>query len=67
MRHYFIILCFDWSWGRRRPPRNSLNENPVAAFGIGWLSHYLVDFPHGDGVVRGQKETRDIGLFFCCH
>ncbi len=24
-------------------------SNPVAAFGIGWLSHYLADFfPHGD-------------------
>jgi hypothetical protein len=23
--------------------------NPVAAFGVGWLSHYLADFfPHGD-------------------
>ena len=24
-------------------------ENPAAAFGVGWLSHYLADFvPHGD-------------------
>jgi hypothetical protein len=24
-------------------------KNPVAAFGVGWLSHYVVDFiPHGD-------------------
>lgn len=26
-----------------------LTKNPVVAFGIGWLSHYIVDFfPHGD-------------------
>lgn len=26
-----------------------LTANPAAAFGLGWLSHYLVDFiPHGD-------------------
>jgi len=27
----------------------AITTNPVAAFGIGWFSHYLVDFiPHGD-------------------
>jgi hypothetical protein len=27
----------------------SVTTNPAAAFGIGWLSHYLADFlPHGD-------------------
>lgn len=42
-------------------------ENPVAAFGIGWLSHYLADFiPHGDEPVgkwtEGPGGTRK--LFF---
>lgn len=27
----------------------SITTNPAAAFGIGWLSHYVADFiPHGD-------------------
>ncbi len=27
----------------------SRTKNPIVAFGIGWLSHYLADFfPHGD-------------------
>lgn len=42
-------------------------ENPAAAFGIGWLSHYLADFiPHGDEPVgkwtEGSGGTRK--LFF---
>ena len=38
--------------------------NPVAAFGVGWLSHYLADaFPHGDEPVgewakRGAEAWR---------
>src|SRR5688572_23907250 len=34
--------------------------NPVAAFGIGWLSHYLADFfPHGDEPVGEWAEKGD--------
>lgn len=42
----------------------AITTNPIAAFGIGWLSHYLVDFiPHGDEplgewVKRGNEITR---------
>ncbi len=44
-------------------------ENPAAAFGIGWLSHYLADFvPHGDEAVgawakRGNEVKRLFALF----
>lgn len=41
--------------------------NPAAAFGVGWLSHYLADaFPHGDEPVgewaRRGDEARRIAL-----
>ena len=44
-----------------------LTENPVAAFGIGWLSHYLVDFfPHGDESLGAwaKKKHEILRLFF---
>lgn len=44
-------------------------NNPVAAFGIGWLSHYLVDFfPHGDEPVglwaKQGNELKRIAVIF---
>jgi hypothetical protein len=41
-------------------------KNPVAAFGVGWLSHYVADFfPHGDEAAgewakKGKSEVRRI-------
>ena len=46
-----------------------LTANPLVAFGLGWLSHYVVDFiPHGDEaagewVSRGN-EVRRLTLLF---
>ena len=36
--------------------------NPVAAFGVGWLSHYLADFvPHGDeGLGEWVKKGHEV-------
>jgi hypothetical protein len=36
--------------------------NPVAAFGVGWVSHYLADFmPHGDeGAGEWAKKKNEI-------
>ncbi len=42
--------------------------NPVAAFGVGWISHYLADFlPHGDEPVgewtkKGNEILRFAGI-----
>jgi hypothetical protein len=41
-------------------------RSPVLAFGIGWLSHYLVDFfPHGDEVLgEWTKRGREVPRIF---
>ncbi len=35
-------------------------DSPVAAFGVGWMSHYLMDaIPHGDEQVGKWARTKD--------
>jgi hypothetical protein len=44
----------------------AVTANPAAAFGIGWLSHYLADFfPHGDeGIGEWTKRGNEIARLF---